>query len=121
MNDIHRFVENKQKEPIPVIFVVNKIDLDGKNEFVMKDWKLQEEKIANQYDVPHFSVSALLNTGIEEMLESVASCHQEMKGKRKSQRKFLRRKSSSAASRKCHRRSSSVVINDQKMICCVVS
>ena len=115
MSDILNIVKSKQKEAIPIVFVINKIDLDGKNEFVMKDWKAQEERISRKYDVPAYRVSALLNTGIHEMLEGVVVLEKKMRQERlrrrsSLQRKLMRRKSSSSS-----------MIADERAVCCVIS
>lgn len=81
LNDIRNFVRNKQKLPIPVVFVVNKIDLDGSSKFVMTDWKLKMKEIAYDFNIPVFSTSALSNTGIHKMLESVADMEKKMRDK----------------------------------------
>ena len=115
LNDIQHITKSKQKEAIPVVFVINKIDLDGKNEFVMKDWKAQEERISRKYDVPAYRVPALLNTGIHEMLEGVVVLEKKMRQERlrrrsSLQRKLMRRKSSSSS-----------MIADERAVCCVIS
>ena len=114
LNDIQHITKSKQKEAIPVVFVINKIDLDGKNEFVMKDWKAQEERISRKYGVPSYRVSALLNTGIHDMLENVVVLEK---------KKRLCRRTNSSFQRKLRKRmsSSSSMIADDRAMCCVIS
>ena len=114
MSDIQNIVKCRQKEPIPVVFVINKIDLDKKSEFVMKDWRAQAEKISHKFKIPVYEVSALLNTGIQEMLEGVVVREKKMRherARRNSSPRSLRRKSS------CN----SMIADERGGFCCVMS